>query len=562
MADNNPPGGEEQPRSTPEDTSRKDARIRAELAGLDDGTDPFTAAVRATRMPMVITNPHEADNPIVFANDAFCRLTGYAREEILGRNCRFLQGPESDPATVDRIRAAIKAQEPIEVDIRNHAKDGRPFWNRLLIAPVHDANGDLAYFFANQFDITVDRDNLAEANEKLRAEAAERERVEETLRQSQKMEAVGQLTGGLAHDFNNLLTGITGSLEMLQNRLAQGRLIDLDRYITAAQGAAKRAAALTHRLLAFSRRQTLAPKPTDVNRLITGMEEMIRRTAGPEIATEVVTAGGLWNTLIDPNQLENALLNLCINARDAMPKGGRLTIETGNKWLDAHAAPDRDLPPGQYVALCVSDTGTGMPPEVIRRAFDPFFTTKPIGMGTGLGLSMVYGFVRQSGGQARIYSEPGQGTMVCLYLPRQFGGTETVKEAADLMGAPRTGQGETVLVVDDEPTVRMLVSDVLEDLGYIAIEVADGAAGLRVLQSDARIDLLVTDVGLPGDMNGRQVADAGRALRPGLKVLFITGYAENAVLSHGHLDPGMHVVTKPFAINALATRIKELITAP
>ena len=562
MPDNDLPGSEPSSRSTPEDTSRKDARIRAELAGLDDGTDPFTAAVRATRMPMVIANPREADNPIVFANDAFCRLTGYAREEILGRNCRFLQGPESDPATVDRIPAAIKAREPIEVDIRNHAKDGRLFWNRLLIAPVHDANGDVAYFFANQFDITVDRDNLAEANEKLRAEAAERERVEETLRQSQKMEAVGQLTGGLAHDFNNLLTGITGSLEMLQNRLSQGRLTDLDRYITAAQGAAKRAAALTHRLLAFSRRQTLAPKPTDVNRLITGMEEMIRRTAGPEIATEVVTAGGLWNTLIDPNQLENALLNLCINARDAMPEGGRLTIETGNKWLDAHAAPDRDLPPGQYVTLCVSDTGTGMPPEVIRRAFDPFFTTKPIGMGTGLGLSMVYGFVRQSGGQARIYSESGQGTMVCLYLPRQFGGAETVKEAADLMGAPRTEQGETVLVVDDEPTVRMLVSDALRDLGYIAIEVADGAAGLRVLQSDARIDLLVTDVGLPGGMNGRQVADAARALRPGLKVLFITGYAENAVLSHGHLDPGMHVVTKPFAMDALATRVKELITAP
>jgi len=562
LPDNDLPGSEPSSRSTPEDTSRKDARIRAELAGLDDGTDPFTAAVRATRMPMVIANPREADNPIVFANDAFCRLTGYAREEILGRNCRFLQGPESDPATVDRIPAAIKAREPIEVDIRNHAKDGRPFWNRLLIAPVYDANGDVAYFFASQFDVTVDRDNLAEANEKLRAEAAERERVEETLRQSQKMEAVGQLTGGLAHDFNNLLTGITGSLEMLQNRLSQGRLTDLDRYITAAQGAAKRAAALTHRLLAFSRRQTLAPKPTDVNRLITGMEEMIRRTAGPEIATEVVTAGGLWNTLIDPNQLENALLNLCINARDAMPEGGRLTIETGNKWLDAHAAPDRDLPPGQYVTLCVSDTGTGMPPEVIRRAFDPFFTTKPIGMGTGLGLSMVYGFVRQSGGQARIYSESGQGTMVCLYLPRQFGGAETVKEAADLMGAPRTEQGETVLVVDDEPTVRMLVSDALRDLGYIAIEVADGAAGLRVLQSDARIDLLVTDVGLPGGMNGRQVADAARALRPGLKVLFITGYAENAVLSHGHLDPGMHVVTKPFAMDALATRVKELITAP
>ncbi len=569
MTDNDPPGGKRLSRSTPDGVRREGARISAELAGLDDGTDPFAAAVRATRMPMIVTNPREADNPIVFANDAFCRFTGYSREEVLGRNCRFLQGPESDPATVDRIRAAIAAKEPIEIEIRNHAKDGRLFWNRLLIAPVHDANGTLTYFFASQFDVTAERENLAarmqelaEANERLRAEAAERERVEEALRQSQKMEAVGQLTGGLAHDFNNLLTGITGNLELLQTRLAQGRLTDLDRYIMAAQSAAKRAAALTHRLLAFSRRQTLAPKPTDVNRLVTGMEEMIRRTAGPEIATEVVTAGGLWTTLVDRNQLENALLNLCINARDAMPGGGRLTIETGNRWLDAHAAHDRDLPPGQYVALCVSDTGPGMTPEVIRRAFDPFFTTKPIGMGTGLGLSMVYGFVRQSGGQARIYSEPDQGTMVCLYLPRQSGATEIVEETADLAGAPRAQQGETVLVVDDEPTVRMLVSDVLEDLGYTAIEAADGAAGLRVLQSDTRIDLLVTDVGLPGGMNGRQVADAGRALRPGLKVLFMTGYAENAMLSHGHLDPGMHVMTKPFAMDALASRIKDLITAP
>jgi PAS domain S-box-containing protein len=569
LADDDLAGGEGLPRSTLEDASREGARISAELAGLDDGTDPFAAAVRATRMPTVITNPRKADNPIVFANDAFCRLTDYSREEILGRNCRFLQGPETDPATVERIRAAIAAREPIEIDIRNHAKDGRPFWNRLLIAPVHDASGNLAYFFASQFDVTVDRENLAarmrelaEANEKLRAEALEREQVEEALRQSQKMEAVGHLTGGLAHDFNNLLTGIAGSLELLQTRLAQGRLTDLDRYITAAQGAAERAAALTHRLLAFSRRQTLAPKPTDVNRLVAGMEELVRRTMGPAVTVEVIAAGGLWNTLVDPNQLENALLNLCINARDAMPEGGQLTIETGNKWLDARAAHDRDVPPGQYVTLCVSDTGTGMTPEVIRRAFDPFFTTKPIGMGTGLGLSMIYGFVRQSGGQARIYSEPGLGAMVCLYLPRHLGGIETVEEATDLVGAPRAEQDETVLVVDDEPTVRMLVSDVLEDLGYTAIEAADGATGLRVLQSDARIDLLVTDVGLPGSMNGRQVADAGRALRPGLKVLFITGYAENAVLSHGHLDPGMHVMTKPFAMDALASRIKDLITAP
>ena len=383
--------------------------------------------------------------------------------------------------------------------------------------------------------------------------------VEETLRQSQKMEAVGQLTGGLAHDFNNLLTGVTGSLELLQTRIAQGRIKDVDRYITAAQGAAKRAAALTHRLLAFSRRQTLAPKPTDVNRLVGGMEELIRRTVGPATTVETMAAGGLWSTLVDAGQLENALLNLCINARDAMPDGGKITIETGNRWLDARAARDRELPPGQYVSLCVSDTGTGMPPEVIAKAFDPFFTTKPIGQGTGLGLSMIYGFAKQSDGQVRIYSELGQGTMVCLYLPRHLGEAESGEPVPELAGAPRAEQGETVLVVDDEPTVRMLVTEVLEDLGYTAIEAADGASGLKVLQSDVRIDLLVTDVGLPGGVNGRQVADAARVTRPDLKVLFITGYAENAVVSHGHLDPGMHVLTKPFAMEALASRIKELI---
>jgi CheY-like chemotaxis protein len=341
--------------------------------------------------------------------------------------------------------------------------------------------------------------------------------------------------------------------------VAQGRINDVDRYVTAAQGAAKRAAALTHRLLALTRRQTLDPKPVNVNRLVAGMEELVRRTVGPAISTEVVAAGGLWTTLVDPSQLENALLNLCINARDAMPEGGRLTVETANKWLDERAARERELPPGQYVTLCVSNTGTGMAPEVIRRAFDPFFTTKPIGMGTGLGLSTIYGFVRQSGGQARIYSEPGQGAMVCLYLPRHFGEAETSDGPAVAAEAQRAGRGETVLVVDDEPTVRMLVTEVLEDLGYAAVEAPDGAAGLHVLQSNVRLDLLVTDVGLPGGMNGRQVADAGRAVRPGLKVLFITGYAENAVVGNGHLEPGMQVLTKPFAMEALASRIKDLI---
>ena len=287
----------------------------------------------------------------------------------------------------------------------------------------------------------------------------------------------------------------------------------------------------------------------------------MRRTVGPEIETEVVESVGLWTTLVDANQLENALLNLCINARDAMPEGGRLTIETANRWIDERAAQYRDLEPGQYVSLCVSDTGTGMTPEVIAKAFDPFFTTKPLGLGTGLGLSMIYGFARQSGGHIRIYSEVGEGTNVCLYLPRHFGEADSVDVDAELADAPRARAGETVLVVDDEPTVRMLVMEVLEELGYAAVEAADGAAGLKILQSNAQIDLLVTDVGLPGGMNGRQMADAARIGRPELKILFITGYAENAVIGNGLLDPGMHVMTKPFAMEALAGRIKTLITA-
>ena len=401
---------------------------------------------------------------------------------------------------------------------------------------------------------------LVEANDRLRTEAKEREEIEEQLRQSQKMEAVGQLTGGLAHDFNNLLTGISGSLELLQLRMRQGRADDLERYITAAQGASKRAAALTHRLLAFARRQTLDAKLTDINRLVAGMEELVCRTVGPEVMVEVVTADGLWSALVDPNQLENALLNLCINAHDAMPDGGKLMVETANNSFYGHAATERDLPAGQYVSLCVSDTGTGMTPDVAAHAFDPFYTTKPIGMGTGLGLSMIYGFVRQSGGQARIYSEPGAGTTVCLYLPRQLGEAEQAEAPEEMTDSARAEHGETVLVIDDEPTVRMLVTDVLEDLGYVAIEAADAVAGLRVIQSDVRIDLLITDVGLPGGMNGRQLAEAARERRRDLKVLFITGYAANAALSHGHLEPGMHVVAKPFAIEVLASRIRDLIT--
>jgi nitrogen-specific signal transduction histidine kinase len=386
----------------------------------------------------------------------------------------------------------------------------------------------------------------------------ERRLAEEALVQAQKMEAVGQLTGGIAHDFNNLLTGIIGSLELLQTRIAQGRTGEITRYVGAAQGAARRAAALTQRLLAFSRRQTLAPKPTDIDRLVAGMEDLLRRTIGPAIDMHVVAGAGLHTALVDAGQLENALLNLVINARDAMVTGGDLTIENAHCVLGVPEARERDLPPGPYVTLSVTDTGAGMPPEVVARAFDPFFTTKPLGMGTGLGLSMVYGFVRQSGGQVCIRSEVGRGTTVSLLLPRH---ADVAAEDRVESGRapPRAGHDETVLVVDDEPTLRMLVTDVLEELGYTAIEAVDGADGLKVLNSARPVDLMVTDVGLPGGMNGRQLADAARQLRPNLKVLFITGFAETAVLSHGHLEPGMHVLTKPFAMEALAARIRDLL---
>ncbi len=476
---------------------------------------------------------------------------------------RQTMGPEKHPAALGGSGHDWwpEAWPVIGPQIESAMTEGAATWHEEQVVPIHRHGSEEAVYWTYGFSPIDDEEAPNGIGGVLVVchDVTDRKRLEEQLRQSQKMEAVGQLTGGIAHDFNNLLTGITGSLELLQARIAQGRLMEVDRYVTAAQGAARRAAALTHRLLAFSRRQTLDPKPTNINRLVVGMEDMIRRTVGPSIETEVVSAGGLWPALIDPNQLENALLNLCINARDAMPDGGRLVIETANAWLDHRAARERDLAPGQYLSLCVTDTGTGMTPEVIERAFDPFFTTKPLGVGTGLGLSMVYGFARQSGGQVRIYSEVGHGTTVCLYLPRHHGPADVADAPAERAETPAAGQGETVLVIDDEPTVRMLVSEVLMELGYTAIEAADGAAGLRVLQSDARVDLLVTDVGLPGGMNGRQVADAGRAVRPGLKVLFITGYAENAVVGNGHLEPGMQVLTKPFAMEALANRIKALI---
>lgn len=540
-------------------------RARSEAA-LRDSEAQFRVFAQATPIQIWAS---WADGSLYWFNPQVYAYSGLAEGALDGTTGwgKVVHPDDLDWASERWVQALASGQVyENEFRIRRHDGVYRTFMVRA--EPVHDEEGRILRWVGSNTDIEDLRRQSAELarfNETLEEQVAERTsalmQAEEALRQSQKMEAVGQLTGGIAHDFNNLLAGISGSLELITNRIAQGRHAEVERFTVAAQGAAKRAAALTHRLLAFSRRQTLDPKPTDPNRLIRGMEDLVRRTTGPGIEVEVVAGAGLWPVLIDAHQLENAVLNLCINARDAMPSGGRLTIETGNRWIDARTAKAQDLEPGQYVSICVSDTGTGMAPEVAARAFEPFFTTKPLGEGTGLGLSMIYGFVRQSGGQVRIYSEAGEGAMICLYLPRHFGEVDDADLIPEVEQAPRAQAGETVMVVDDEPTVRMLVAEILHELGYQCIEASDGVAGLKLLQSGARIDLLVTDVGLPGGMNGRQMADAARIDRPDLKVLFITGYAENAVVGNGHLDPGMHVMTKPFAMEALGSRIRELIEA-
>ena len=401
---------------------------------------------------------------------------------------------------------------------------------------------------------------LNEALQSRITEAEEaRRQSEELLRQAQKMEAIGQLTGGIAHDFNNLLAGITGSLELLGRRIEQGRLDSLPRYVTAAQGATKRAAALTHRLLAFSRRQELAPVATDVNRIVSDVEDLIRRSVGAHVTLNIIGAGGLWTTMVDRNQLENAILNLCINARDAMPGGGQITVETSNKWLDQQIAESRDMAPGQYVAVCVTDTGSGMTPEVLARAFDPFFTTKPEGSGTGLGLAMVHAFARQAGGEVRIYTELDHGTTICIYLPRHRGAPE-LETVETRTGTWKALHEETILVVDDEPTVRMWVSEALSEAGYHVVEAADGPTALSLLKTSARFDLLITDFFLPGGFTGRHLADSARSVRDELQVLFITGYAENAVIEGGHLPVGSQVLAKPFSLDALTRAVTSLLS--
>jgi PAS domain S-box-containing protein len=469
------------------------------------------------------------------------RIKGYMAEEVVGQHFSIFYTEEDRRNGVpDQALATARRAGRIAMDGWRVRKGGDRFWASIIINPVLDEAGRTVGFAKVTRDLT------------------ERRSMEEQLRQVQKMEAIGQLTGGIAHDFNNLLTVISGNIETVQRRINRTDP-GLYRHLDAAFRAVERASTLTHRLLAYSRRQPLEPKPVELNRLIIGMSDLLGRTIGAHITIETVLAGGLWQVSADPNQIENAILNLAVNARDAMPEGGKLTIETANTHLDEqYARANAEVTPGQYVMLAVTDTGTGMTPDVVEKAFEPFFTTKEIGEGTGLGLSQVYGFIKQSGGHIKIYSEPGQGTTVRLYLTRIREGLAVVQEDVPAAQPLPLGGREAILVVEDNDEVRAYTTDVLRELGYEVFEATEGDTALSLVASEPRIKLLFTDVGLPGPFNGRQIADEARKLRSDLKVLFTTGYAQNAIIHQGRLDPGVQLIVKPFNFASLAAKIRQM----
>jgi PAS domain S-box-containing protein len=499
----------------------------------------------------------DAVGRIVFANMHFDHMFGRPAAEMLGDGWARIVLEEDLPAFTAAFEGAFRARQPFRTETRVRDRTGRVRWLRGEGVPRLDDTGEFLGYTGCSVDITEARLAAEDLERRVAERTTELMAAEEALRQAQKMEAVGQLTGGIAHDFNNMLQGVAGGLDMARRRVAEGRAAESTRYLDAARGATERAAGLTRRLLAFARRQRLDPTPVAPDRLIGGMADLIRRTVGPAIEVELRLRHDTGTVLCDANELESALLNLCINARDAMPDGGRLTIGTEAARLSrADVAGQEGLAPGDYVAVLVADTGTGMPPDVVERVFEPFFTTKPQGQGTGLGLSQVYGFTRQSGGLVRIESAPAQGTTVGLFLPKH-GRMQAPREHRAVPAAPLAGSGigATVLLVDDEEMVRGVAAERLRELGHRVLEAPDGPAALRLLDRDARIDLLVTDVGLPGGLNGRQVAEAVRERAPGIPVLFITGYA-GAVL-----PPGTDVIGKPFELDALARRVAALLAS-
>ena len=484
---------------------------------------------------------NELDGSLAAVNEAWTKVLGWTERELVGKTFVELAHPDDVEATVERFSEVFKAPlaEPYEYRLRH--KDGTYRWIAWTAA-FHSGR-----VFASGRDVT-----------ERRVRQAELESAQEALRQSQKMEAVGQLTGGIAHDFNNMLAVTLGSLDLLSRRLGSGDARS-KRYIDAATDGARRAASLTQRLLAFSRQQPLQPEPLNANTLVAGMSELMRHSLGGFVQLETVLAGGLWRTYADPNQLENVILNLAVNARDAMPEGGRLTVETQNAHLDSrYAVAHMGVPAGQYVMIAVTDTGSGMTEDVIAKAFDPFFTTKEVGKGTGLGLSQVYGFVKQSGGHVKIYSEPGQGTTFKIYLPRYTGSAEDLDQDQNVDDSPHGELQELVLVVEDEPAVRQFSVDALSELGYRVLE-ADGAtAALRLIDAHPEISVLFTDIVMP-EVNGAQLVEEVRRRLPNLPVLFTTGYTRNAVIHNGVVDPGVELIGKPFTVAELAVRIRDVL---
>lgn len=476
------------------------------------------------------------------------RIKGYDAPEILGQHFSRFYTEEDRRADLPRTVLETAAREGrYEAEAWRVRKDGSRFWANVIIDAIRDPAGNLIGFAKVTRDITERHERDSELA-----------RMREILAQSQKMDALGQLTGGIAHDINNVLTVIRNAVDGLQRRVRAGER-DVSRYADAIGRGADRATSLARRLLAFARRQALEPKALDANKLVGGLTDMLKRTLPEGIAIETVFAGGLWWTEVDPSQLESALLNLVLNARDAMPDGGKLTIETGNAFLDdRYAAAYAEVSPGQYVMIAVSDTGGGMSKEVASRAFEPFFTTKGAGQGTGLGLSQVYGFVKQSSGHVNIYSELGSGTTVKVYLPR-LEKPQLSEPVVEVKARPAPRSEESILLVEDDEEVREFVTESLGELGYRVFAAADARSALRALDAHRDIDLLFTDVGLPDGMNGRVLADEARQRRPGIKVLFTTGYAPNAIFHHDRLDSGIALISKPYTQAELAARVRTIL---
>ncbi|WP_206667969.1 histidine kinase famiy protein [Teichococcus oryzae] len=504
--------------------------------GLGNRGSVFFAAVEMTRMPMILTDPNRHDNPVVFANRAFEDLTGYRQDEIVGRNCRFLQGGQTDRDQVTAMREAIAAEQPVSVEILNYKRDGTPFWNAVYIAPVYDSDGRLIYFFASQLDVS------------------RRRASEQSLRQAQKMESIGQLTAGLAHDFNNLLQSISGSLELLGRRIQDPQSL---RYLARASEAADRGAKLTRQLLAFARKTRLDPRPSDLNRLINEFGDMLESSAGSQTELRFNLRRRLPPAQLDPTHLEMALLNVVINARDAMPQGGTVTISTAVETL-----PDNGLPGGPYVVLSVTDTGCGMPPHVLERATEPFFTTKDTGKGTGLGLAMAQGFVQQSLGRLEIQSEPDQGTTIRMLFPAaaEVAAPPPAAPIALPPGIERRGASETVLVVEDGEDVLALACEHLEDLGYRVLPARNADEALAILDrlGAGQIDLLFSDILMPGSMNGLVLAESFRERAPGAAILLTTGYNEDLTMQVPR-SPSMDVLGKPYRRSELADRVRAAL---